>query len=240
MMRLATKKQVKAFIDEVGSLALVEAKKRRTQGMKWVLPGICVAQGACESAWGTSAKMVNANALFGIKCGNTWKGKFYDTRTKECYDGKNYVSITDKFRAYDSVQDSVSDYYDLITKSSRYSAACNNDNAKDTITAIKNGGYATSPTYITTIMSIYNKYPEIAALDAEFLGKEQSVKIEYFKKYTGCTTSIVTALKMIGAKSDYAYRKQIAAANGIKLYKGTATQNTKLLGMLKEGKLVKP
>lgn len=237
---MATKAQVNEFIANVGAIALSEAKKRRTQGKKWILPGICVAQGACESAWGTSAKMVNANALFGIKCGSKWKGKFYDTRTKECYDGKNYVSITDKFRAYDSVEDSVSDYYDLITGSSRYSAACNNADAKETITAIKNGGYATSPTYIATIMSIYNKYPEIAALDAEFLGKSQSVKVEYFKRYTGSTTSIVTALKMVGAKSDYAYRKKIADANNIVCYKGTSIQNTKMLNLLKEGKLIKP
>ena len=35
-------------------------------------------------------------------------------------------------------------------------------------------------------------------------------------------------------------RKKIAAANGIKNYKGTASQNTKMLNMMKSGDLVKP
>ena len=37
-----------------------------------------------------------------------------------------------------------------------------------------------------------------------------------------------------------AARKEIAAANGINNYKGTAAQNTKMLNMMKSGDLVKP
>lgn len=62
----------------------------------------------------------------------------------------------------------------------------------------------------------------------------------YFKKYTGRSGSISDALKAIGATNTYAYRKQIAAANGIANYSGTASQNTKLLNLLKQGKLIKP
>lgn len=239
---MATKTQVNQFIKTVGAIALAEANKRRKAGKKWVLPGICVAQGACESAWGTSSKMVNANALFGIKAGSSWRGKAYSTKTKECYDGVKYTTITDLFRAYDSVEDSVADYYDLITGSSRYSGACNNNSAKGTITAIKNGGYATSPTYISTIMSIYNAHPEIAAIDAEFLNSAvtNDAKSVYFPKYTGTKDSIVLALNSMGITSTYSFRKKIALANGIKNYSGTAEQNIKLLSLLKEGKLIKP
>lgn len=173
---MATKAQIQAFIKEVGATALKEAKERKAAGKKWILPGICVAQGACESAWGTSKKMINANALFGIKVGKSkwhfgtaWKDKAYSTKTREVYDGKE-VNITDLFRAYDSVEDSITDYMDLLCGASRYKGAVNNTDARSTITAIKNGGYATDPEYINTVMSIYNKYPEIAALDAEFLG----------------------------------------------------------------------
>mgnify|MGYP000919710527 CR=1 FL=1 len=62
----------------------------------------------------------------------------------------------------------------------------------------------------------------------------------YFPKYTGSTSSIVTALNAIGANSSYDYRKQIAAANGISNYTGTSAQNTNLLNLLKQGKLIKP
>ena len=63
---------------------------------------------------------------------------------------------------------------------------------------------------------------------------------KYFKKYTGTTASIVTALNSIGATSSFAYRCKIAKANGIKAYVGTAKQNTTMLNLLKNGKLIKP
>lgn len=64
--------------------------------------------------------------------------------------------------------------------------------------------------------------------------------VTYFKKYTGSSGSIVTALNAIGADSSYSYRKKIAQANGISNYSGTASQNTTLLKKLKNGTLKKP
>lgn len=63
------------------------------------------------------------------------------------------------------------------------------------------------------------------------------------KYYPPCDSSlgsIVDALKSIGAESSLAYRKQIAAANGISGYSGTAEQNTQMLNLLKAGQLVRP
>lgn len=68
----------------------------------------------------------------------------------------------------------------------------------------------------------------------------QSTKVAYFKAYKGKSDSLVDALEAVGAKSDFTYRKKIAKANGIKTYIGTASQNTKLLDLLKKGKLIKP
>lgn len=72
------------------------------------------------------------------------------------------------------------------------------------------------------------------------VSKKETVTTEYFKKYTGDTTSIVVALNSIGATSDFYYRSAIAKANGITNYSGTAAQNTKMLNLLKQGKLIKP
>lgn len=63
---------------------------------------------------------------------------------------------------------------------------------------------------------------------------------KYYKQYTGKSSSLVDALKSIGVVSTFANRKKIANKNGIKLYAGTAKQNTQLLNLLKQGKLVKP
>lgn len=64
--------------------------------------------------------------------------------------------------------------------------------------------------------------------------------LKYFKKYNGNSVSLVDALKAIGEKSSFDYRIKIANINGITNYVGTGTQNTYLLNLLKEGKLIKP
>lgn len=66
-----------------------------------------------------------------------------------------------------------------------------------------------------------------------------SSSTSYYKKYTGDSGSIVTALNAIGVDSSYSNREKIAEKNGISNYSGTAEQNTKLLNLLKQGKLKK-
>lgn len=65
-------------------------------------------------------------------------------------------------------------------------------------------------------------------------------EVKYFEKYTGDTCSIAGALNSIGENNSYAYREKIAAVNNIANYKGTPEQNTHMLNLLKEGKLIKP
>ena len=64
-------------------------------------------------------------------------------------------------------------------------------------------------------------------------------KIVYYQRYKGKSSSIVDALKALGINSNKSNRKKIAAMNGIKNYSGGAMQNTKLLNLLKKGKLIK-
>jgi len=63
--------------------------------------------------------------------------------------------------------------------------------------------------------------------------------VKYYPKYTGKTVSIVNALSSLGYNSNFSYRLKIAKVNGIKNYIGTASQNTKMLSLLKQGKLIK-
>jgi hypothetical protein len=72
------------------------------------------------------------------------------------------------------------------------------------------------------------------------LCKKPVVKTNYYPRYFGTSLSIVAALSSMGVGSTFSNRKKIAKANGIKLYAGTASQNTKLLKLLKQGKLIKP
>ena len=65
----------------------------------------------------------------------------------------------------------------------------------------------------------------------------------YYGKYTGRSTSIVTALNSMKIDSSKAFRAKLAVANGIvsktSQYTGTASQNSALLKLLKAGKLKK-
>lgn len=64
--------------------------------------------------------------------------------------------------------------------------------------------------------------------------------ITYYPKCSSSYTSIVNALNSIGVNSSLTNRKKIAAKNGIGNYSGTSAQNTKMLDLLKAGKLKKP
>lgn len=64
-------------------------------------------------------------------------------------------------------------------------------------------------------------------------------KVTYYKKYKGKSVSIVDALVSLKIDGSFEHRKKIAKANGIKNYTGTPSQNTKMLTLLKQGKLKK-
>lgn len=158
---MATAEQVKVFINKIAPIAVDQAEKHGNK----IYPSVCIAQACCESAYGTSPKMIRANAVFGIKVGkskchfgNAWTGKAYSSKTKECYDGQTYTNITDMFRAYDTLYDSVEDYFDMLCTSSRYKNALNQPTPLACIQGIQKAPYATSPSYISTIMNIIEKY----------------------------------------------------------------------------------
>ena len=138
------------FIPTIAPLVVAENKRRGNP----LFSSVVIAQAICESGWGQATIMMKANAIFGIKATSNWKGRVYNANTKECYDGVNYTNINACFRAYNSLEESIKDYFDLILGLSRYKNAINCSSPLECITAIKNGGYATSPTYINTIMSI--------------------------------------------------------------------------------------
>lgn len=153
---MATSEQIRKFIKQLGALAVEECNRRIQAGKGYVLPSVCIAQSAIETGWGTAGIMVKANAYFGIKAGGSWTGAVYRADTWEVDSGGAY-NTTANFRAYPSLQASVTDYYDLIGNNSRYSKALSYGTEKLSpracITAIWTGGYATDTLYVEKIMS---------------------------------------------------------------------------------------
>lgn len=72
--------------------------------------------------------------------------------------------------------------------------------------------------------------------DGCIVSKDDGIKYLSNPNYKG--NSIVDALKEIKVDSSYEYRSKLAAVNKINNYKGSAEQNTKLLNLLKQGKLI--
>ena len=243
---MATQTQIDEFIGKIAPIAQRQAAKHNNK----IFVSVCIAQACCESGYGTSGKMINANAVFGIKVGcskyhfgTAWKDKAYSTVTKECYDGKTYQNITDMFRAYDSLEDSVEDYFDLLTVASRYKYALNQSSPLACIQGIQKAPYATAPDYVTTIMSIIKnrnltKYDVAPVQQPIEMPQVAGQGREYYPAYKGTSPSIVNALAAVGEKdTSYKHRQKIAAANGFANYCGKTMENLEMVRMLKDGKL---
>lgn len=84
------------------------------------------------------------------------------------------------------------------------------------------------------------KYAEVQARVNQILkGGNSTPSVSYYPRYTGRSGSIVEALNSLKINSNFSNRSAIARKNGISGYRGTASQNIKMLSLLKQGKLIK-
>ena len=134
------------FIKTVGTLARNEYLSRDI----WILPSVCIAQGALESGWN-----LEASSLFGII------GEGCTATTSEYYNG-HYVEIEDSFRSYPNVASAVVGYYDFLRDTPRYVNALNNSDYRDAVDKLihttDGAPYATDPEYISKVISIIEQY----------------------------------------------------------------------------------
>lgn len=118
---------------------------------------VAMAQAVLESGYGTSSLAQEAHNLFGIKADSTWKGATYTKSTKEVINGRT-VTINASFRKYASIKDSIADYAKKLESRAQYANAFapKSANYAASIKAIKAGGYATSTTYVGSIINRIN------------------------------------------------------------------------------------
>lgn len=153
------------IIANVGPLFTADQK---TSG---VLASVSMAQFILESGYGKSELAQNANNCFGMKkslSGNTWSGSTWDgssvyTKKTQEYENGQYVTIAADFRKYPSVEKSIADHsaYLLGAKNGsklRYDGLKGCTDYKKAVQIIKNGGYATSPTYVESICNIIERW----------------------------------------------------------------------------------
>lgn len=144
-----------------------------------------------ESGYGKSELAQGANNCFGMKkslSGNTWgnsswDGKsIYTKKTQEEENGK-MITITADFRKYPSIEDSIADHsaYLLGAKNGstlRYHGLKGCTNYKKAAQIIKDGGYATSSTYVQRLCEIIEKW-ELTKYNADSNTKEETSTVYY-------------------------------------------------------------
>ncbi len=153
-------------IKKVGALFTADQKK------SGILASVSLAQFILESGYGKSELAQNANNIFGMKCslsGNTWSGSSWDgnskytKKTQEQNPDGSMETITADFRKYPCIEDSIADHsaYLLGAKNGsklRYAGLKGCTDYKKAVKIIKDGGYATSLTYVEKLVSIIEKW----------------------------------------------------------------------------------
>lgn len=185
-------------------LATLKPYAMKDMDQTTILASLTAAQGFIESNKGNSKLTQECNNLFGIK--GSYKGQSGTYWTTEYYNGVK-TRVQAAFRKYPSWQESIADHSSLFNRLNRYKnlrgetdyvKACNN---------VQLDGYATSPTYATTLIETINKY-KLYEWDREVLHKVVEFKpaLEPAEYYP--------TLKQ-GSTGDYVLRWQIFLnANG--------------------------
>lgn len=156
----------KELISKIGPLFTADQKR------SGVLASVSMAQFILESGWGKSGLTQKANNAFGMKkslSGNTWPNSVWDGKSvismetgEETEDGKPYT-ITAEFRKYACIEDSIADHSAYLTGAKdgdklRYDGLKGCKKYKTAAQIIKNGGYATSTSYVKALCDIIKEY----------------------------------------------------------------------------------
>lgn len=130
-----------------------------------------IAQAILESGWGKSRLAADYHNYFGMKCGTKWTGPSVNMTTQEEYTAGTLATIKDNFRVYDNMENGVKGYFEFI-QLSRYENLKGITDPKKYIETIKNDGYATSSTYVDSLMQIIKLYNLTAYDNAESVERE--------------------------------------------------------------------
>ncbi|MFP3567224.1 flagellar assembly peptidoglycan hydrolase FlgJ [Paraburkholderia sp. SIMBA_030] len=147
--------KVDAFVDKLAAPA------QAASAATGIPARFIIGQAALESGWGKSeikkADGTSSHNVFGIKASKDWTGKTVSTVTTEYVNGKPQRTV-EKFRAYDSYQEAMTDYASLLKGNPRYAQVINSSHdVNGFANGMQRAGYATDPHYAKKLMSIMQK-----------------------------------------------------------------------------------
>jgi len=150
-----------SFLEKLKPLAITDMRETG------ILASLTGAQAFIESNKGNSGLAQKANNLFGIK--GSYDGQSVRMLTTEYYNGVPQ-RVYANFRKYPNWLDSINDHSALFNRLERYKNLRGETNYVTACNNVAKDGYATSPTYATTLLNTINKY-KLYEWDAEALGK---------------------------------------------------------------------
>lgn len=152
----ATKAQIENFIAKIGPCAQVGY-----QEFGKVLPSVCIGMACIECGYGTAGSCKH-HSYIGQKVGSGktalkyWCGRFFKSKTKEEYKVGVHTVIVDAFRSYDSMQQCVLNYYELLN-SKVYAKVKSGVDYKTQMQQIKACGYMTSSKEVNSVIKCIEK-----------------------------------------------------------------------------------
>lgn len=182
IMLLDTDKQ--KFVDDIAKYV---QKYAGSYGISVHSP--IIAQAILESGWGKSRLATDYHNYFGMKCGTKWTGPSVNMTTQEEYTAGTLATIKDNFRVYDNMENGVKGYFEFI-QLSRYENLKGIVNPQKYIETIKNDGYATSSTYVDSLMQIiklYNltSYDSAESVEGEDIMGSRQAMVAKMKSWIG-------------------------------------------------------
>lgn len=142
---------------------LLAAQVAQQKGAVINTPAV-IAQAALESAWGQSGLTAEANNLFGIKAGSSWRGPTLDLPTWE-HGPQGWYRTVARWRKYPSYNECILDYARLIASLPWFRDATphadrpqGDGNATAWVRALLPApgqpGWATDPAYLSKVQGV--------------------------------------------------------------------------------------
>jgi len=121
-------------------------------------PSAIIAQACIESGFGTSSLAWKYHNYFGIKWHRGCGRNAVNLKTNEEYVPGILTGITAGFMVGDDLEDGVAMYFQFLARNSRYANLKSATSARNYVELIKADGYATSSTYVSTLLNCITQY----------------------------------------------------------------------------------
>ncbi|MCR5156184.1 MAG: glucosaminidase domain-containing protein, partial [Butyrivibrio sp.] len=169
-----------------------------------ILPSLTIAQAILESNWGRSGLSRDCYNFFGMKWSKGCGCDYKEYKTKEQKKDGSYITITAKFRKYNSVSEGIKGYYDFL-QYRRYQNLRGVTDYNKACDLIRQDGWATSLSYAHNLKNYIKQY-DLDDYDMDVLGivKRYTVTASAIKVREGAGTSFrqKEAKETVGAQSN--------------------------------------